>query len=73
MLGQEPVGGVSQSSQVGLFDTRDITTGLYADVVFPGPMDRSWRYAVPEAWLQQVEAGKRVLAPFGRSNRGVIG
>lgn len=64
---------MSQSQQVSLFPAGQIGTGLFVDVVFPGPVDKAWRYAVPEALVRQVEVGKRVLAPFGRGNRPTVG
>ncbi|MCS7168314.1 MAG: primosomal protein N' [Gemmatales bacterium] len=59
--------------QVSLFSQTETQTGLFVDVVFPGPVDKSWRYAVPEEWVRQVEIGKRVQAPFGRGNRSSMG
>jgi len=39
---------------------------LYAEVVFPLPLDQSFTYGVPEALKDQVAPGFRVLAPFGQ-------
>lgn len=37
----------------------------YIDVVLPLPLDALFTYSVPEALQPQVQAGKRVLVPFG--------
>src|ERR1700732_3080260 len=47
--------------------------GLFADVVFDRPLDHPFSYAVPEALRGQVAVGKRVLAPFGRGDKGTVG
>ncbi len=39
---------------------------LFADLVFPLPLDRSFRYIVPPNLAARVRPGKRALAPFGR-------
>lgn len=39
---------------------------LFADLVFPLPLDRSFRYSVPSNLAARVKAGKRARAPFGR-------
>ncbi len=44
-----------------------------ADVVFNLPLERPYSYAVPEPLRGRVQAGQRVLAPLGRSNRSVVG
>jgi len=66
-------GSPHPAEQVGLFDNATVGTGLYADLVFPGPVGKTWRYAVPEELVRHIAVGKRVLAPFGRSNRSSVG
>ncbi len=39
---------------------------LFADLVFPLPLDRSFRYVVPPNLAACVRPGKRARAPFGR-------
>ena len=39
---------------------------VFAEVVFPVPVDRSFHYAIPEALAVRVRPGCRVLAPFGK-------
>lgn len=39
----------------------------YADVILPLPLDGFFTYAVPENLQRKVQAGIRVLVPFGRS------
>jgi len=39
----------------------------YADVILPVPLDGCFTYAVPDACQDEVEVGKRVLVPFGKS------
>lgn len=39
---------------------------VFAKVVFPLPVDRTFHYRVPESLLDRVRPGCRVLAPFGR-------
>jgi primosomal protein N' (replication factor Y) len=39
---------------------------VFAEVVFPLPVDRAFHYRVPESLLDRVRPGCRVLAPFGR-------
>ena len=39
---------------------------LFADLVFPLPLDRSFRYTVPPHLAALVRPGKRARAPFGR-------
>lgn len=47
---------------------REEPTGLYAQVVFNRPLRTPYTYAVPAELEKQLIAGKRVLAPFGRSS-----
>ena len=42
---------------------------LYAEVVFPLPLDRSFDYAVPPSFKEKVSVGERVRAPFGRGSK----
>jgi primosomal protein N' (replication factor Y) (superfamily II helicase) len=46
---------------------------LVADVVFNLPLERPYTYLVPDPLREMLRAGQRVKAPFGRSNRPVIG
>jgi primosomal protein N' len=39
---------------------------VFAEVVFPLPVDRSFQYRVPEILLPVIRPGCRVAAPFGR-------
>lgn len=46
---------------------------LFADVVFPLPLDRAFTYRVPEALAGRARPGSRTAAPLGsRSGRGFI-
>jgi primosomal protein N' (replication factor Y) (superfamily II helicase) len=44
-----------------------------ARVVFAEGMEGTWDYLVPERLRSQVEPGRRVRVPLGKSNRSVIG
>ncbi len=46
---------------------------LIADVVFNLPLERPYSYSIPQALRDRIQAGQRVLAPLGRSNRSVVG
>ncbi|HTQ40121.1 MAG TPA: primosomal protein N' [Pirellulales bacterium] len=46
---------------------------LVATVVFPGGVEKTFDYAVPDALRGQLEVGRRVRAPFGRANRTLTG
>lgn len=39
---------------------------VFAEVVFPVPVDRSFHYGIPDGLAARVRPGCRVLAPFGR-------
>ncbi len=39
---------------------------VFAEVVFPLPVDRSFQYGIPEILLPAIKPGCRVIAPFGR-------
>ena len=39
---------------------------VFAEVVFPLPVDRSFQYRIPEILLPEIKPGCRVIAPFGR-------
>ena len=39
---------------------------MYADVVFPSPLEQSFTYLVPEGMAGDIQVGQRVLVPFGR-------
>ncbi len=45
----------------------------FAQVVFNRPLDQPYCYGVPQELRGQVAPGKRVLAPFGRGNRPIVG
>jgi len=45
---------------------------LFVDVILPVPLDGVFTYSVPSSAEEQVEAGKRVLVPFGR-NKTYVG
>src|SRR5437868_4748239 len=47
--------------------------GLFAEVVFNRPLDHAYTYAVPDALRGRIAVGKRVLAPFGKGDRGTVG
>jgi primosomal protein N' (replication factor Y) len=49
------------------------TAGLFADVVFDRPLDHAYSYAVPDTLRDQVAVGKRVEAPFGKSDKTTVG
>ncbi|NOY78622.1 MAG: primosomal protein N' [Calditrichaeota bacterium] len=46
-------------------DKKNITS-LFANVVFPIPVDHAFSYEVPEDFRDIIRVGSRVLAPFGR-------
>ena len=46
---------------------------VYADIVFDRPLDHPYSYSVPEELQSQIAVGKRVEAPFGRGDSGVVG
>ncbi len=46
---------------------------LVADVVFNLPLERPYTYLIPDPLRGRVQAGQRVKATLGRSNREVIG
>ncbi len=39
---------------------------MYADVVFPSPLEQTFTYLVPEGMAGDIRVGQRVLVPFGR-------
>ena len=41
---------------------------VFAEVVFPLPVDRSFQYGIPEILLPVIKPGCRVIAPFGRQD-----
>src|SRR5262249_41786557 len=47
--------------------------GLFAEAVFHRPLDHAYTYAVPEPLPESVAVGKRVLAPFGKGDKGTVG
>jgi len=48
-------------------------TALYCDVSLPVPLDHSFTYSLPETLRHRVQAGCRVLVPFGkRTVAGVV-
>jgi len=46
---------------------------LVATVIFSGGVDNTFDYSVPDGLRGQLEVGRRVRVPFGRSNRIVTG
>lgn len=44
----------------------------YADIILPLPLDRLFTYAVPPEMAREVEAGRRVLVPLGKT-KTVVG
>ena len=40
---------------------------MFVDVILPVPLDGFFTYSIPSSAAEQVEVGKRVLVPFGRS------
>ena len=55
------------------WETDDRSDRLVATVVFPGGPDGEFDYLVPDRLAAQLEAGRRVRVPLGRSNRSVVG
>ncbi|MBM3992932.1 MAG: primosomal protein N' [Planctomycetes bacterium] len=45
----------------------------FAEVVFDRPLDHAYTYAVPAALRDRLRVGKRVLAPFGRGDKQIVG
>jgi primosomal protein N' (replication factor Y) len=45
----------------------------FVEVVFDRPLDHAYTYAVPVELQDQIAVGKRVLAPFGKGDRGTVG
>ncbi len=39
---------------------------MYADVVFPSPLEQTFTYLVPDGMVEDIQVGQRVLVPFGR-------
>ncbi len=50
-----------------------LATDLFAEVVFDRPLDTVYTYAVPDELRARMAVGKRVLAPFGKGDRGTAG
>ena len=46
-------------------------SGRFAEVVFDRPLDHAYTYAIPEGFA--LDAGQRVLVPFGQGNRPTVG
>lgn len=40
---------------------------LFVDVILPLPVQNLFTYSVPEIFVSEVEAGKRVIVPFGKN------
>ena len=66
---------MTQINQPELYQTApaEQQAGLFADIVFDRPLDHAYSYAVPEELRDQIEVGKRIVAPFGRGDRATIG
>jgi primosomal protein N' (replication factor Y) len=67
-------------SQQSLFDAEsapweadDQGELLVASLLFPTGPDKTFDYAVPDALRESIEVGKRVRAPFGKTDRPVVG
>src|SRR5262245_49247532 len=44
-----------------------------ATVVFPGRVEKTFDYSVPDRLRDQIAVGRRVRAPFGRGDRRIVG
>lgn len=55
------------------WEEEESAPGLYAHVVFNRPLRTPFVYSVPPGLVGQLLAGKRVVAPFGRSNKATTG
>ena len=51
----------------------EISTELYADIVFDRPLDHAYSYSVPHELADRIAVGKRVEASFGRGDKGTVG
>jgi primosomal protein N' (replication factor Y) len=63
-------------TQADLFETDQpapIIASGFAEIVFDRPLDHPYTYAIPDSLRTRVAIGKRVLAPFGRGDKGTIG
>jgi primosomal protein N' (replication factor Y) len=45
----------------------------FVEIVFDRPLDHAYTYAVPLELQDQIGVGKRVLAPFGKGDRHIVG
>ena len=69
-----PVNMTIQPSLFGDTQTPSLPlSGQYAEVVFDRPLDHAYTYAVPLALHDALAVGKRVLAPFGKGDRHLVG
>ncbi len=41
------------------------SSGFFADVAFPIPLDRTFSYEIPEPFQEMIQEGSRVMAPLG--------
>jgi primosomal protein N' (replication factor Y) (superfamily II helicase) len=68
---------MTQTMQRDLFGPEEAaaeqTASLFADVVFDRPLDHAFTYAVRPELRDRIAVGKRVRAPFGRSDKATIG
>jgi primosomal protein N' (replication factor Y) len=68
---------VNETIQNNLFEEAQVAavalSGQFAEVVFDRPLDHAYTYAVPQTLRDAVSVGKRVLAPFGRGDRHIVG
>ena len=46
---------------------------LYLDVILPVPLRRTFEYSLPVEWTDHAEIGMRVVVPFGRGKRTLVG
>jgi primosomal protein N' (replication factor Y) len=64
--------------QPGLFDPpappwQGGASSLFAEVVVSRPLRTAYIYSVPEKLADQILPGKRVLVPFGKSTKPIVG
>jgi primosomal protein N' (replication factor Y) len=68
---------VNESIQHNLFGepetSQAMLSGQFAEIVFDRPLDHAYSYAVPDELRDSLAIGKRVLAPFGRGNKPIVG
>ncbi len=45
----------------------------YLDVILPVPLRRTFEYSLPAEWANRAQTGMRVVVPFGRGKRTLVG